>query len=320
FKKDISFFVDLIGVSTKAIDALSHAGIMISGRHLDREKTAIADNYPHQVASYIETIPPVIPNGISIHNPRLIDSELICTFLDNYYMEQMAKTLKEIDQYIDALQHVYKIPSLTNYLTDCIIPVVANWPRQKKSTYADKDHLALLTKKAEKFLLETFGKIYQRLGQSSIVKVRNEKVTYKLVLLNITIDKKQMLLGFSSVHLPTYDKYDHYHLLLCDGTGKSSMVIACSYGYHKSCFSISLNGKYHYCEDILKLGIRNNISSLLSRLSKLDNNKLNLKEIIEADKDSSQNQKISNENDILEVFRKDKQAFTKGGASLFCSA
>ncbi|CAG8668427.1 2199_t:CDS:2, partial [Racocetra persica] len=40
---------------------------------------------------------------------------------------------------------------------------------------------------------------------------------------------------------------------------------------------------------------------------KLDKSKSNLKEIIEADKDSSQNQKIENEEDILEVFRKDKQ-------------
>ncbi|CAG8844094.1 11754_t:CDS:2, partial [Racocetra persica] len=49
FKKDISLFVDLMGVSTEAIDALSHAGIMISQRHLDREKTAIADNHPHKL-------------------------------------------------------------------------------------------------------------------------------------------------------------------------------------------------------------------------------------------------------------------------------
>ncbi|RIB19514.1 hypothetical protein C2G38_2181618 [Gigaspora rosea] len=36
-------------------DALSHAGIMISRRHLDREKIAIADNHPHKVASYLES-------------------------------------------------------------------------------------------------------------------------------------------------------------------------------------------------------------------------------------------------------------------------
>ncbi|RIB16547.1 hypothetical protein C2G38_2189627 [Gigaspora rosea] len=452
FKKDISLFVDLMGVSTEAIDALSHAGITISRRHLDRKKTAIADNHPHKVASDLKSkksnalvlnvddyhnihtkrtpdtcstssaahmttlllngvdmiaIPQVMPNSISIHNPRLIDSELICTFLDNYYIERIAKTfndqfyyeipldeklenmtlhkyddrikerreerkmkdtilldffelsLKEMDQYIDALQHVYKIPSLTNYLTYCVIPVVANWPEQlnllesilkiywdffnmeyqyvfstskalskspspyrifvllelirgawkeinpivlakvvdakktisgfedvfvdqKKSTYADKDHLALLTKKAEVFLLETFGNIYQRLGQSSIVKGRNEQITYKLASLDITVNKKQMPLGFSSMHLPTYDKCDHCHLLLCDR------------------------------KDILKLGIRNNVSSFLLQLSKLPGkNKLNLKEIIEADEDSPQNQKISDEDDILEVLQKDKQALPR---------
>ncbi|CAG8791024.1 10079_t:CDS:1, partial [Gigaspora rosea] len=183
---------------------------------------------------------------------------------------------------------------------------------QKKSTYADKDHLALLTKKAEVFLLETFGNIYQRLGQSSVVKGRNEQITYKLASLDITVDKKQMPLGFSSMHLPTYDKCDHCYLLLCNGKGKSSMIIARGHGYHESCFSISLNIKCHYCKDILKLGIRNNVSSLLLRLSKLPGkNKSNLKEIIEADEDSPQNQKISDEDDILEVLRKDKQALPR---------
>ncbi|CAG8808248.1 33574_t:CDS:1, partial [Racocetra persica] len=42
--------------------------------------------------------------------------------------------------------------------------------------------------------------------------------------------------------------------------------------------------------------------------SKLD--KSNFKEIIKTDKDSSQNQKIENEENIL-VFQKDKQALSK---------
>ncbi|CAG8826910.1 44124_t:CDS:2, partial [Gigaspora margarita] len=89
---------------------------------------------------------------------------------------------------------------------------------QKKSTYANKDHLVLLTKKAE------------------------------LASLNITMDKKQMPLGFSSRHLPAYNKCDHCHMLLCDGTDKK---------------------------------------------------KSNLKEFIDADEDSPQNQVISNEDNIL---------------------
>ena len=39
--------------------------------------------------------------------------------------------------------------------------------------------------------------------------------------------------------------------------------------------------------------------------------KPNLQEIIEADEDSPQNQRIENEDDILEVFRKNKQALPK---------
>ncbi|RIB14848.1 hypothetical protein C2G38_2143860 [Gigaspora rosea] len=577
------------GVSTEAIDALLYAGITISRRHLDREKSAIANNHPYKVTSYLENkknnalvlnvddyhnihtkrtpdtcstssaahmttlllnsvdsmaIPRVTPNGISIHNPKLIDSNLICTFLDSYYMGRMAKTfndqlyykvsldkklenmtlhkyddrikerqkerkmkdtilldffelsLKEMDSYIIALQEVYKIPLLTNYLADCVIPVVGDWPGQvftrqaitlrllnrkddipndilsfipiigvlhtqlnllesilktywdffnlkyqyvfstskmlsktpspyrifvllelirgawkeikpiivgkfdkcckdteflflfelldntvpvgldiystlfrsgdwnsyiegvfrawsiflrferhnynkaplaflsdifywsqnnypildvlkdhlvkftdypvenmhsrirrqtsscdspqqlsktakvvnarktlsgfedvfvvqKKSTFADNDHLALLTKKAEVFLLETFGNVYRKLGQSSIIKGQKEKNTYKLVSLDFTVDKKQMQLEFSSEHLPAYDKCDHCHLLLHDGTG-----------------------------------IRTNVSSLLSRLSKLATK-------------NPQDQMISDEDDILEVLRKDKQALPR---------
>ncbi|KAF0395029.1 vacuolar protein sorting-associated protein 18: PROVISIONAL [Gigaspora margarita] len=129
--------------------------------------------------------------------------------------------------------------------------------------YTNKDTLALLTKKAKVFLLEIFGNIYQRLGQSSIVKGPEKKITYKLASLDIIVDKKQMPLGFSSEHLPSYDKCNHCHELLCDGTGKGSMVIACGHGYHESCFTL-LNGKCYYCENFLKLGIKNNVSSLLS--------------------------------------------------------
>ncbi|CAG8808686.1 12911_t:CDS:2, partial [Racocetra persica] len=386
----VSLFVDLMGVSTEAIDALSHAGITISRRHLDREKTAIADNHSHRIA----------PNGISVHNPNLVNSNLICNFLDTYYMKRMSKTfndqfyrevpldkklenmtlhkydsriqeqqeerkmkdtilldffelsLKNMDSYINALREVHKIPLLNNYLTNHVIPIVADWPGQvftrqaitlhllnrkddipdsilsfvpiigvlhiqlnllesilktywdffnmeykyifstnialsktpspyrifvllelvrsawkkikpividkfrkyyknieflflfelldntvpvgldiystlfrsgdwelyieglskiakvvsarkdiiafedafvvqKKSTYADEDNLTLLTKKA------------------SIVEGKEEKITYKLASLNLVVDKKQMPLGFSSEHLPSFDKCDH---------------------------------------------------------------------------------------------------------------
>ncbi|CAG8807257.1 13955_t:CDS:1 [Cetraspora pellucida] len=120
-----------------------------------------------------------------------------------------------------------------------------------------------------------------------------------------------MLLGFSSKHLPIYDKYDYCYKLLCNRTGKGSIVIACGYGYHESCFSISLRGKYYYCKNFLKLNIQNNVFSLLSRLSKLDKSKSNLKEFIDTDEESPQNQKILNEDNILKVLRKDKQALPR---------
>ncbi|CAG8759722.1 28197_t:CDS:2, partial [Racocetra persica] len=73
--------------------------------------------------------------------------------------------------------------------------------------------------------------------------------------LNITVDKKQMLLEFSSKHLSAYNKCDQCYELLCDGTDKSK-------------------------------------------------SKSSFKEIIEADDNSPQDQKIVNKDDILEVLRK----------------
>ncbi|KAF0496952.1 hypothetical protein F8M41_020833 [Gigaspora margarita] len=120
-----------------------------------------------------------------------------------------------------------------------------------------------------------------------------------------------MLLGFSSEYLLVYDKYDHCHMLLHNVTGKSSMVITCDYRYHESYFTISLNKKCLYCENVLKLGIQTNISFLLSQLSKLDTKKSNLKEFIDTDDNSPQDQRISDEYDILEVLQKDKKALLK---------
>ncbi|CAG8501206.1 11103_t:CDS:2 [Racocetra persica] len=298
FKKDISLFVDLIGVFTEAIDALSHAGITISRRHLDREKTAIADNHSHKVTSYLEnkkTNSYYMRRMAKTFNDQLhyeisLDKKLENMTLHKYddYIKKRQEerkmkdtilldffelSLKDMDSYIIALKE-----TLSGF--DDVFVV------QKKSTYADNDHLALLTKKVEVFLFETFGNIYRKLGQSSIIKSRNKKITYKLASLDFIVNKKQMLLGFSSKHLPAYDKCDHCHKLLRNRTGKSFMVIAYGHGYHESCFTISLNKKYLYCENVLKLGIRNNVSSLLSRLSKLDIKKLNLKEFIDADDDS----------------------------------
>ncbi|CAG8596582.1 15342_t:CDS:2 [Racocetra persica] len=85
FKKDISLFIDLMGVSTEAIDALSHTNITIS-RNVD----TIA-------------IPQIAQNSILVYNPKLIDSELICTFLDYYYMERMSRTFND--------QFYYEVPS-----------------------------------------------------------------------------------------------------------------------------------------------------------------------------------------------------------------
>ncbi|RIB21753.1 hypothetical protein C2G38_2175774 [Gigaspora rosea] len=78
FKKDISLFVDFMGVSTEAIDALSYAGITISRRHLDRIKTDIADNHSNRVTLYLEVkkdkaLVLNIDDYHNIHTPRTPD-------------------------------------------------------------------------------------------------------------------------------------------------------------------------------------------------------------------------------------------------------
>ncbi|CAG8806656.1 19165_t:CDS:2, partial [Cetraspora pellucida] len=117
-------------------------------------------------------------------------------------------SFKEMDSYISALQKVNKIPLLTNYLTNYVIPIVANWPKQKKFTYADKNNLALLTKKAQMFFLEIFDNVYQKLSQSSIIEGQRKKITYKLASLNLVINKKQMPLGFSNKLKPNLEEID----------------------------------------------------------------------------------------------------------------
>ncbi|CAG8561670.1 24650_t:CDS:2 [Gigaspora rosea] len=383
FKKNSSLFVDFMGVSMEAIDALLYA----DSHYMRRMSKTFNDQF------YYETPLDEKLENMTLHkyDDRIQEQREERKMKDTILLDFFELSLKEIDQYIDALQHVCNVSSLTNYLNNYVIPVVADWPEQvftrqaitlhllnrkdnipnsilsfipiigvlyiqlnilesiikiywdffnmehqyvfsttkivdvrktinsfedifaiqKKSTYADKDYLTLLTKKAQVFLLKIFGNAYQRLGQSFIVKGPGEIISFKLTSLNITVDKKQMPLGFSSTHLPLYNKCDHCYDILCDGTGKSSMVIACGHGYHESCFTISLNGKCYHCENVLKLGIQTNVSSLVSRLSKLNKSKSNLKNIIEADEDSPQDQQIVNEDDILEVLRKDKQALPR---------
>ncbi|CAG8785387.1 14879_t:CDS:2, partial [Gigaspora rosea] len=127
---------------------------------------------------------------------------------------------------------------------------------QHKSTYATKDHLTLLTKKAEVFLLRVFEDVYQKLGQSSIKNTKSNKFTFQLALLNFAVDKKQMPLGFSSDYFPSSNACDYCYEQF-DRTGKGSMKF-------------------------LNLGVDKNLSSLLTRLSKLGP-KSNLVESLEAD-------------------------------------
>ncbi|CAG8834054.1 13535_t:CDS:2, partial [Racocetra persica] len=131
FKKDVSLFVDLMGVSMEAIDALSHAGITISRRHLDREKIAIADNHSHRIA----------PNGISVHNLNLVDFNLICNFLDTYYMRRMSKTFN--DQFYREVPLDKKLENMTLHKYDSRIQERQEKRKMKDTILLDFFELSL---------------------------------------------------------------------------------------------------------------------------------------------------------------------------------
>ncbi|CAG8843319.1 29189_t:CDS:2, partial [Gigaspora margarita] len=225
FKEDISLFLDLMGLSAEALDALSHAESYLENNkysalalNVDDYHNIHAKRMPNTCSTStvahmttlllnhinITAIPQMTLNNASIHNPKLIDFELICNTLGHFYMERMAKTFNDRFYYETSLDEKLENLSLHNYdariterreerkMKDTILldffelkledvasyisalqqqlsktAKVINAKKannafenafvtQHKSTYANKDHLILLTKKAEVFLLRVF--------------------------------------------------------------------------------------------------------------------------------------------------------------------
>ncbi|CAG8444926.1 4515_t:CDS:2, partial [Scutellospora calospora] len=176
FKKDISLFVDLMGVSAEAIDALSYAGLTISQRHLNREKIAIANNHLYRVASYLEAkknnivvhittlllngvdsiaIPQVTTGSISIHNPNLVDSNLICNFLDSVYIKRIAKTFN--DQFYYEVPLNKKLENMTLHKYDFRIQEHLEEHKMKDTILLDFFELSLKEINSYIFALQKFG-------------------------------------------------------------------------------------------------------------------------------------------------------------------
>ncbi|CAG8715067.1 32688_t:CDS:2, partial [Racocetra persica] len=104
FKKTISLFVDLMRVSTETIDTLSHAGITISRRYLDREKTAIADNHLHKL-HYEISLDEKLEN-ITLHkyDDRIKERWEERKMKDTILLDFFELSLKDMDSYIIVLK------------------------------------------------------------------------------------------------------------------------------------------------------------------------------------------------------------------------
>ena len=63
---------------------------------------------------------------------------------------------------------------------------------------SNKKRLLPLTTKMKVFLLQTFEKVYVKLGESKIIHTAKGDHRFYLAGLNIVVNKKQMPLGFSS--------------------------------------------------------------------------------------------------------------------------
>ncbi|RIB12203.1 hypothetical protein C2G38_2201278 [Gigaspora rosea] len=153
FKFDVAYYLDSVGTSNEGIDTLAKLGVSTTSRASDSTSTSRPAHMATIVANPCFTA--LIPrNGVL--NPKFIDSELIIKHLgerfittlgipyhehcqnyrgersDNDLIEKLTlhSNLKGVEDYTKALQIVYNQESMQEYLSNHIIPIVADWPGQ----------------------------------------------------------------------------------------------------------------------------------------------------------------------------------------------
>jgi hypothetical protein len=117
-----------------------------------------------------------------------------------------------------------------------------------------------------------------------------------------------MPLGFSSERMPVMN--------MCDYCGESfqnaekdPLLLACGHGYHKSCFVDFFHEKCRYCQSFLEHGIKQNVSSLVARITKHDTKEDNLVESREDKDQVTEDTETKESSDvILTQLEKDKSA------------
>ncbi|CAG8654679.1 12150_t:CDS:2 [Ambispora gerdemannii] len=181
---------------------------------------------------------------------------------------------------------------------------------KRNDVNSNKERLLSLTTKMKVFLLQTYEKIYMNLGESKNIQTAKGEDQFYLAGLNIVVNKKQMPLGFSSERMPAINECDH-----CGKSLDVVILIACGHGYHKSCFVDSLHKKCHHCQAFLEKGIRQNVSSLITRLTKQDIKEGDLvednQECEDQEAEDQEARDLSPEDSILTQLEKDKNALDK---------
>ncbi|CAG8727789.1 18623_t:CDS:2, partial [Racocetra persica] len=211
----------------QSIDAFTNARITITSHYINRKKADMAELYDDLVDVETDAIPIHGSNGISIHNPTLIDFNIILKYLDEKYMKRIAFTSNEVFSYNILFDMRLEVLSL--HLYDDRI-------KAQKEKRKMKDSMLFDFYKQE---LKTVG------SKSKIIKTAKGENQFRLAGLNIVINKKQMPLGFSSDHIPARDECDYCDMFLNLATTNP-----------------------------IVLGIQQNISSLITRLTKQDDKDL----------------------------------------------
>ncbi|CAG8786356.1 30261_t:CDS:2, partial [Racocetra persica] len=190
--------------------------------------TSAASHMTTLLLNSVETdaIPIYGSNGVSIHNPILIDFNIISKYLDEKYMKRMAFTSNEAFSYNFPFDTRLEVLSLHSY--DDQIKAREEERKMKDSMLFDFNEQKLktvdsyvnaLAKIANiKKAMNTFKEVFVTkrndtnsnkeclLPLTTKTKTTKGERRFHLAGLNIVANKKQMLLGFSSDYIPARDE------------------------------------------------------------------------------------------------------------------
>ncbi|RIB15061.1 hypothetical protein C2G38_2193326 [Gigaspora rosea] len=276
FKKDIFLFLDLMGLSAEALDALSHAynalALNVDNYHNIHAKwmpnTCSTSTVAHMMTLLlnrinITAIPQMTLNNASIYNPKLIDFELICNTLGHFYMERMAKTFNKQFYYETSLDEKLENLILHNYDARdwelYVEGVLCTWYIFFHFERRNYNKAPLV------FLLDVF--YWSQINHPILNQTLSLDTLEQLSKMAKVINARKAIMHLKMPLLPNTIPHEKF----------------------------------------LNLGVDKNVSSLLTRLSKLGS-KSDLVESLEANETNNLESRILDENEILEKLEKNKDA------------